>query len=214
MAPKRPNKSDFKEIAEELFQRRFVHGVGLQFFRQQSLDERVYPGRLRSGRESGFRFQYRNLAVVVWTTWLNDLDRAREKDSGWVVIEQDGRAVYFVPVSRTAKFKDRLLMEAKIARLRIKSRPNCPDCQEPMRIVMGRGLGSRFWKCPKGHARASWDSDDMLSKLPVEARKYLLKRRKARLRYYRRLRKLGKPIRTAMLKRKGWKRAPLPPIDF
>jgi hypothetical protein len=209
-----PGRRDMEVIAAELLQRDFIPVQGLQHFRRVTKDERAFPPRPREGAELGFVFQKDDLTVVIWTTWLLSRGWARDRDSGWVVIEEGSKGKYFLPVHRTQWFVDRLLMEAKIARFRICHRPHCSVCGAPMTILRGKGLGARYWSCPKGHKRAPWDTEPFLMDLPIEARQHLARRRRYRELRYRRLRKEGKPIRTAMLRRKPWKRVQLPVSGF
>lgn len=205
-----PTSYAIDRITDELLKRKFEPVQGLERFRRTAKDERAIPPRPRYGAELGFTFQKDNLTVVVWTSWLLANGYARKRDCGWVLIEQDGRGMYYYPVRRGKNFVERILMEAKIERLRVRHRPECPKCNEPMRIVRGRGLGSRYWRCLKCRARESWDTPGFLAGLPLDAKRYLDCRRRARRIWQARMRREGKPIRQAMLRRKPWRKVKLP----
>ena len=198
----------------ELVTRRFYPVQGLEHFRKTKKDVRVIPPRPREGAELGFVFQKDDLTVIVWTTWLLASQKARDVDCGWVLIEQKGSGIYFVPVKRTKSFIANLLMEAKIARCRVRNRPMCASCHAPMIIVRGSGLGSRYWKCPQGHSRKEWDTEEFLAELSEDAKQHLARRRRSRKRWQDKLHEVGEPIRQAMLRRKTWQRVKLPPTGF
>ncbi len=182
---------------------------GLSHFYHTVKGMRAEPPSFRQGAELGFAWQDRDLAVVAWTSYVPSLRAARRHDRGWVVIEQAGDPVYFLPINRTKNFLRTLEMEFRIARYRIIHRPECPLCGERMVIVQGRGLGARYWRCPSAHMRADWDTDPFLLALPAAAKSHLLRRRSARERWQEHCRKAGKPIRQAMLRRRKWRRVPL-----
>jgi len=205
---------DIERIAQELTARGFFPVQGLDHFRSTTKDECAIPPRPRDGAELGFVFQKDDLAVVVWTTWLLSRGDAREDDCGWVLIEQGNEGIYFIPVHRTKHFVERLLMEAKIARCRVRNRPICLRCGERMSISRGNGLGSRYWRCTRCRASNEWDTDAFLTVLPAEAKQHLARRRNRRERWYDACRKNGKPIRQAMLRRKPWRKAKLPISGF
>jgi len=209
-----PKFEDIERITQELTARGFFPIQGLDHFRKTTKDEIAIPPRHREGAELGFVFQKDNLTVTAWTTWLLAAGTAREDDCGWIVIEQNGAGIYFIPVHRTKNFFKRLLMEAKIARCRIRNRPICPQCKKPMSIVFGDGFGSRYWRCTEDYKTATWDTDAFLAALPVEAKRHLARRRHARERWYAICRKNGKPIRQAILHRKAWQRIKFPPMGF
>ncbi len=187
---------------------------GLTHFYRTVKSVRAEAPSFREGAELGFGWQDRELTVIGWSSYVPSLRRARESDHGWIVIEQDGDPVYFVPLNRTKKFVSNFDIEHRIARLRIAYRPTCPVCKERMRIVRGKGLGSRYWRCPARHARAPWDTEAFLAALPPEAKRYLARRRAARERWQKICRKLGKRIRQAMLIRRKWRKAPMLPEGF
>lgn len=209
-----PTGGDIDHIAQELMARGFYPVQGLEHFRRMTKDERIIPSGPREGAELGFVFQKNDLAVVVWTTWLLSCGEARGNDCAWVVIEQNGEGVYFIPIHRTKNFAQRFLMEAKIARCRVRSRPLCPECGKYMKITSGEGLGSRYWHCPRDHKSTEWDTAAFLAQLPDEARQHLARRRRSRERWYDVCRRSGKLIRQAMLRRKPWRRTKIPVVGF
>ncbi len=160
----------------------------------------------RRGREVGFIFSANGLDVKVWTTFVAEEGEAREKDAGWVVINDSDEARYFShPVLRTKNFLHNLLWHACIAKWRAEHRPLCPSCDARMRIAYGQGLKSRFWKCvrPQFHMKSvslSWDVG-----LPQAAFDFLRPLRRRRARYALQLRQVGKEPGGALRRRKGWK---------
>ncbi len=169
--------------------------------------ERLHPvpPLPREGREVGFLYNANGLTVVVWTTFVERLERAREQDAGWVLIKA-GDAIQYSsrPILRTKNYLKTLLWAACIARLRVLNRPPCPTCGAWMHITRGRPLKARFWACRrKSHKKPtflSWDYG-----LPKAALDYLHVRRKQRAQYAAKLRKEGKMPGRALLKRTGWK---------
>ncbi|MBU4351289.1 hypothetical protein KKH63_03100 [Patescibacteria group bacterium] len=160
----------------------------------------------REGREVGFVFTANGLDVNVWTTFLEEEGRARESDSGWVLIKDADDTRYFAhPLRRTKNFLRNLLWHACIAKWRVEHRPLCSVCKNRMRIARGKGMKARFWKCvrPAFHIKAvslPWDYG-----LPQEALDFLRPLRKRRARYYAKLRKQGKKPGAALRQRIGWK---------
>jgi hypothetical protein len=164
--------------------------------------------RPRFGRELGFKYSANGLAVVVWTTWLPELRMFRKKDSGWVLIEENDAAVYFSrPLRRTNNFLKNLYDEALIARERINCRPRCSECGAYMKIVPGRGLKSRYWRCRRllNHQGGSAHSLPLNYGLSENMMRLVGRREKKQRRYLRDLKKEGKPIHLAMLQRKPWR---------
>jgi hypothetical protein len=209
-----PTRADIRTIINELVPRKFKFVQGLEHFRETTKDEKAIAPNPRIGAELGFVYTKDNLTVCAWTTWLLFTDRAREKDSGWVVIEQDGVGIYYVKVHRTKNFAKHLLIEARIAVWRLRTRPTCPVCARPMRIEYGKGRGSRYWRCPFRHSRVSWDHETFLNGLSKEAKQHLRRRRRQRETWYKKCRKFGKPIREAMFRRRAWRRIKLPVTSF
>lgn len=158
----------------------------------------------RLGKESGYSFFANGLTVVVWTTFVESEGSARERDAGWVLIKEKDDPLYFSrPMHRTENFLYRLLEQASIARQRVLHRPLCPTCSALMRITQGPGLKSRYWSCRSpahvGMVRLSWDEG-----LPTEVLERVLRVRRERAPYTKKLKALGKKPGAAMLKRKRW----------
>lgn len=167
--------------------------------------------RHRRGREVGFTFHANGLTVVAWTTWLRQEEMAREEDSGWVVIRDGDEAVYFShDIRRTKNFLSRLLIQARLAQLRVLNRPICPECHKFMDITNGMALKSRYWRCAlrenhENHkvTRRSWDFG-----LPPKAIKFVQAERRRRSKEKeKRLREGKGPIIPALLRRKSWKKS-------
>lgn len=162
------------------------------------------PPSPRPGREAGFTFSANGYEVVVWTTFVESAQVARNRDAGWVLIKEGDEVLYFSrPIHRTKHFLHNLLLQASIARARVLHRPLCPDCSASMDIVAGKTLKARFWKCTKPAHRKPvhlpWDYG-----LPMEVLPYIAKIRQARKRYRQKLKAQGKKPGVALLKRKGW----------
>jgi|GEM_PF-2113336 len=210
-----PIESAIQLLEIELVRKRgFTKKVGLCHFREATKDETLIPPRVRPGRELGFVFTKDRFTAVIWTGWLPGEKRSREQDSGWIVIEEDGKGIYFSQLRRTRNFIDRILMEAKIARARIRTRPDCPRCGNAMSIVHGKGLGSCYWRCKACQTREGWDHEAFLKQLSKEALDYLARKRKRRRTYYQKRRGLGLPIRSAVFTRKKWIRKGIPIEGF
>jgi hypothetical protein len=207
-----PTQGSIHEMSEVLRPRGFYPVQGLEHFRIRTKDERAVAPHPRKGAELGFAVDKDDLTVVVWTSWLPHLQCAREKDCGWIIIEQAGKRKYCLSLHRTKNFAKHMIIEAKIARCRIRTRPTCKVCGVGMGIARGKAMGSRYWRCPAYHARESWDHEEFLKVLSSnpQAMRYLACRRRQREAWYEKCRKAGKPIRQAVFRRKGWKRFPLP----
>ncbi len=199
-----PGYDGIKSMMEELLPRGFVLVQGLRHLPRSAGSRLPVPPHPREGAEAGFMFRNGDLAVFAWTTWVPSLNEARKHDCGWIIIEQAGRRKYSLPIHRTKRFIERLIMEAKIARTRIRNAPICEKCGKAMRIVHGKGMGSRYWRCPSRHSRAPWDTEEFLAELPDPAKKHLARRRSARHRGQEKARKKGKPIRQAQRLRHAW----------
>ncbi|HEY4489869.1 MAG TPA: hypothetical protein VJC12_01270 [Candidatus Paceibacterota bacterium] len=164
----------------------------------------------RRGREVGFIFSANGLDIVAWTTWLKEMQEARESDSGWVLIKETGAPLYFShEIRRTKNFLWNLLLNARVAQLRVLSRPLCPECRQFMSIVRGPAIKSRYWAClrrqfheNKRIQRYGWDYG-----LSAQALLWVRDVRRRRDRQKKKLAKQGKlPKKPAVLVRHGWKR--------
>lgn len=201
-----PSVKSFLEFEGELKKRGFRKISSSEFslqFRRLGLK----APRPRFGRELGYLFYANQYTVLVWTTWIEEQQVAREEDAGWVLIAERDNVLYFShPIHRTKNFIQNLLMQARIACWKVRHRPLCPACNNFMNIVRGRALKQRFWKCGHRELHAggknrfrSWDYG-----LPKEAIKYIRPIRKKREKRYAALRAEGKKPHQAMLGRKRW----------
>ena len=195
-----PDKSDFKHFCGDMKRYGFRIIGGIDFYKSfQRLGLSNFRGRF--GREVGFTFSANGLNVFVWTTFLTVEDVARDEDSGWVLITNGDQVKYFShPLMRTAGFLKKLLKYAIIAKRRVQNRPLCPVCKGFMKIVRGRGLKSRYWKCPKHHSQVK-DFDNGLTE---KMKNFLKAERKARRHYRANLKKQGKKVTPAILIRHPW----------
>jgi hypothetical protein len=166
----------------------------------------LHAPRPREGRETGFVFTDKGLKVHIWTTFLESEGEAREEDSGWVLITENGRRDYCShPLMRTEGFLRKLFRTAQIAKERVEKRPHCPTCNAFMHIAKGRAIKSRYWKCtgtsPHYHRMRTlpWDYG-----LCDESIIFLQAQRRERRRYQTALKKAGKTVTPAILMRKPW----------
>lgn len=203
-----PDKEKFNLFEQEIIKEGFKRISDVEFFNSFRRLGLQAP-RFRAGREIGFTFSANGLTVYVWTTFLSQIDRAREEDAGWVVIvEGDNPKYYSHPLMRTKGFLDKLLTNAKIAKERVLNRPVCPVCKAYMQIAKGRGLKSRYWKCRRIHPVLHIESLGWDCGLSEESLDFLMVERSARRRYRKLLKKAGKVVKPAMLSRKPWSRKP------
>ncbi|MCF7815625.1 MAG: hypothetical protein K9M10_01720 [Candidatus Pacebacteria bacterium] len=199
-----PTASQFTGFAQALLRRGFqeIHPTS---FKRDLERLGLTPPTPRRGRETGFIFSKNGLQVVVWTTFLEAEDQAREKDAGWVLIKDGDERCYFKLVPRTKYYLHNLLGHASAAKCRIEARPLCLICGQLMKITTGRGLKSRYWSCknPDAHRKTvnlPWDHG-----LQQEVLDFLKPFRDRRTRYQKTLRKNGGKPGTAMFRRKGWR---------
>lgn len=148
-----PLVADFQIFERKLLKLGF-HSITSQEFRRGIRG--LESPRFRPGREAGFIYAANGLEVCVWTTWLRGEDRARDVDSGWVLIRKGRDVLYFSrPLHRTKNFLQNLFCWARVTQLRVQHRPHCPGCNELMQIVRGRGLKQRYWRCDLVHRHSS-----------------------------------------------------------
>lgn len=203
-----PSETDFTKFELELKMRGFCP------IPEEEIQNRLgnlspKSPRSKHERERGFSFSANGLTVIVWTTWLGKESRARKEDASWVIIANNDRALYFShPIHRTKNFLKNLLRQAWLAWWRVRHRPRCPECGKFMEIAFGSGIKSRYWKCRqtekhrKGKSiNLSWDKN-----LPPQAKRYVVALRRARTAYFKKLRRVGKPVYQAMHKRQKWER--------
>lgn len=204
-----PSAPEFESFKRKLLTRGFRPISGHEFGKQFGRLGLKAP-RPRYGRESGFIFYANELCVVVWTTWLAKEGVARDADSGWALITDRDKALYFArPLMRTKNFLRSLLWEAYLAAWRVEHRPLCPECKQYMNIVRGKGIKSRYWRCGRrslheggAQHRLSWDHG-----LPEKALEYVRKKRRAQARYLKKVREEEKQPFAALLRRKPWIRS-------
>jgi hypothetical protein len=195
-----PSEEDFERFSKYMIERGF-RVIGrpefINSFRRLSLSN---PRRM-TGRETGFSFSANGLTAFVWTTFLEFEGTARENDSGWVLISEGDEVQYYShPLMRTAGFLDKLLKYAIIAKRRIQYRPLCPACNGFMKIAQGKGLKSRYWRCPK-HRRF----EDFDHGLTDKMKEFLKSERRSRRKYRNKLKKEGRTVIPAILARRPWK---------
>lgn len=200
-----PNQAEFDQFKQKMIRAGFRQICGSEFSKSFIRLGLSNP-RKTTGRETGFVFSINGLTVFVWTTFLSAEGCAREEDAGWVLISEGDTPRYFSrPMNRTSGFLDRLLAHAIIAQERIIGRPLCPVCKGFMQIAMGKHLKQRYWRCrrisPVTHIQTlDWDCG-----LSAESLKSVQSERNARRRYREELKKTGKQVQPAVLKRRPWK---------
>ena len=179
--------------------------------REQLRQANKRSSRPLEGVETGFRLDSKGLALKVWTSYLEDKGKLREKgtDSGWVLITQNGKTAYFSHqiFRRSEKFLFNLYCWVVINWYRVSRRPKCPECKEYMNIVKGRHLKQRYWCCERRELHTTKKkkySLDLNFALPPEAKKWLKRVYKQRKKYSSKVKKAGKQPHAAMLKRKKW----------
>ena len=200
-----PNASDIADFQERIAAvgyRQITQPEFANFF--QALGLRA--PRIRKGREIGFTFSANGLTAIVWTTFLDTEDQAREEDAGWVLILERGKIKYSShPMMRTSGFLEKLFMQAKIARERVAKRPLCPSCYGYMDIERGNGMKSRYWICRSAEHKEYTEQFPWDFGLCQESLRFVKLERRIRGRYYRKLKKEGRKIGQAMLSRRLWK---------
>lgn len=194
-----PCKADFEQFSKDI-QKYGFRIIGRPEFYRSFQRLGLSNTRKRLGREVGFTFSANGLTAVAWTTFLTAEELARDEDSGWVLITNGDQVKYFShPLMRTEGFLNKLLKYAIIAKRRIQHRPLCPVCKGFMQIVRGRGLKSRYWKCPKHRQVMDFDNG-----LTEKMKNFLKTERKARRHYRENLKKQGKKVTPAILIRHPW----------
>lgn len=194
-----PSESDFEKFGGDMEKYGFRMIEKPEFFRSFQRLGLSNP-RKRPGREIGFTFSANGLTAIAWTTFLGTERCARDEDAGWVLISEGDRVKYFShPLFRTAGFLNKLLKYAIIAKRRVLHRPLCPACNGFMQIVRGKGLKSRYWKCPKHRQVKDFDNG-----LTGKMKDFLESERKARRHYRENLKKQGRETTPAILTRRPW----------
>lgn len=205
MPPKvEPTVGEFKNFENELLKMGFKRISSREFLEDFARLRKPIPSH-SNGREVGFSFSANNLTVKVWTSWLQKEERVRELDAGWVLICHGQKVPYYSrPLSRTKNFLYNLLASAWIAKWRVVNRPKCDTCNKFMKITFGRALKQRYWVCNRirlhdnRHTTVKpWD----LGGLPPKAQRYVDYRRSVRRKYKARLKKEGRLVEPAVLKR-------------
>ncbi len=173
--------------------------------REEGVKESDIPPETHDQREVGFIFRTKGLTVIVWTSYIESMEQARDSDNGWVLIKRGNEVLYFShPMNRTENFLYRLRLCAAIAQVRIQNRPQCPECGRFMQIVRGGGIGSRFWRCFRHAKRVNLGWDDCM---PEEAMPFVRKFRNERKAYNKRVKKKGGQPSAARLARAERNRA-------
>lgn len=207
--PKKFEVRDFVHFEYLLCQRLGFKKITLDEFRKRLRQLNKKPPRPREGRETGFEFKTNKLTVIVWTTYLEDKGKFREKgaDAGWVLIIQNGKKAHFSrPAPRTKNFLLNLYRRVWINWCRVLKRPRCPECNEYMDITKGRHLKQRFWCCDrrKLHKIKKRYTLGFNFALPPEAKRFKESEYKRRKKYNIQVKKAGKQPYAAMLGRREW----------
>ena len=201
-----PSRDEFEWLERELSRIGF-RSVSNAEFRSTFKRLGLCAPRPQPGRETGFIFTANELTVYVWTTWIEYENRAREMDSGWILICKGDKREYVAhPFHRTENFTRNLYQFAWIARWRVVNRPLCPQCSNFMDIARGEAMKSRYWRCDRKQMHPDrkpyfldWDIN-----LPPKAKKLVTEAR-ARRKSYRAARTAdGKDNFVAIRTRKRW----------
>lgn len=197
-----PKKFIFRE-EDFVFLKENLEKLGFK----QIVSDKKFIGLKKSskkrGRETGFVFAANGLTVTVWTTWLSGEKRFRETDSGWVVISQKEKPLYFShPLHRTKNFVLNLLRQAWLAQRRVIHRPICPECKRFMEIGWGRGIKSRYWVCRHHSDKRIYQSWDWC--FGEKTKRFIRVKRRKREKYRKKRLAAGGKTNVAMMKRIPW----------
>lgn len=121
-------------------QRKLFHQLGL------------IPSREITGRETTYSYTNHGYTVIIHTTYLEKENKWRETgtDSGWVLIRDGDKAIYFArPFQRKKGFILKLLRYAWVTKWKVDNRPLCPECSGYMNIHRKKGKRQYFWMCSK-----------------------------------------------------------------
>lgn len=209
-----PDETKFKEFCQEMKLMGFRKLGWSEARKDLDRFDKQAP-RNREGREAGFIFFANNLKVIVWTTFLEEQKKSREEDTGWVLILEVGKdnpetLPHSKPARRTQNYLETLRIRSQIAKERVLSRPLCPICKSFMHITMGKGIGSRYWRCEnltihtlKNRPRESFDLG-----LSPESKEFLKQQRKSSRKYFQKRKAIGKVPGSARFpeNRKPWKK--------
>lgn len=201
-----PTQTDFLEFQNQMtqlgFRKREHKTLRDAVIRLGLVNPRNHPGR-----EASFEYHAFELKVVVHTTFVEELQKARDQDLGWVLIVKGDTVLYFAhPNRRTKHFFRNLYRNAKACKERIDNRPLCPECKRAMEIVNGKGLGARYWRCKSPfHKSKSLITTDWDHGLSIESLLFVETTRAVRARYNKMRKAQGKPYGTARIIRKRWK---------
>lgn len=204
-----PKQILFGEVEFEKFRKsmlaRSFREITSGEFRSDFIRLNPEPPSFREGREVGFTFKANGYEVVVWTTYIEANKIARKSDAGRVLIKDGDDVIYHShPMHRTKNFLHNLLLSAAIAKERVLNRPLCPKCGAYMHVKKGKGLKARYYQCTRRYAHSkpvnrSWDYG-----LPEIVLKEVLKIRKRRLPYVKKLAAQGKKPGAALKRRRKW----------
>ena len=131
--------------------------------------------------------------------------KARDNTQAWVIITGDNKLLKSYNFRRTENFLKRFETYALISQFRVMNRPFCPKCKNLMKLAIGKGFGSRYWRCDNPKVHAKYTREDWDSGLPEKFMKFLEKERKVRKPYRLKLKAQGKEPGAAARKRKRWK---------
>lgn len=170
----------------------------------------LIPPREVTGREVTYFYTNHGYTSIVHTTYLEKEKKWREtgEDSGWVLIREGDRAIYFArPFQRKKGFIIKLLRYAWVTKWKVDHRPLCVECNAYMHIHRKKSSRQYFWICDKVEKHNEqkpiflpWDY-----MLPKKAYEFVKIRRSYAERYHKKNKKEGKERKPAPLIRKSWK---------
>lgn len=169
----------------------------------------LIPPREVTGRETTYFYTNHGYTAIVHTTYLEKekMWRQTNEDSGWVLIREGDKAIYFArPFKRTKGFIIRLLRYAWVTKWKVDHRPICDECKAYMFIHRKKNSRQYFWMCDKNEnhkeQKPVFHSWDYL--LPPKAYDFVKIRRAYTERYYKRNKKMEVVRTPASLIRKQW----------
>lgn len=191
--------------------------TGLEEYRKKHPGGKIVPPSPRVGGETGLFTTIGVFKIFLWLTFVESLDKARDKDAGRVVVEQEGVAVYFRDVHRTGRYVQNMAGEGEIMMTRLRAAPVCDreGCHRhgiTKRLISSaskRGIGSHYFICPACFTTSRWlRNTTLLPLLSVNAYARLTDRTRKHDNWKDECKKNGKKPGAAIRRRKGWRQVP------
>lgn len=124
--------------------------------------------RKQRGGETCYRYSRSPFKVILWSTYVEGKRRAREHDSGWVIIIDLREAIpilFSFQIHRTKNFFRTLKRFFDTFVEMVNKWPaRCPVCNMiPTIVVVKDVLLGRAFACPRGHTMENWSLYQNLS---------------------------------------------------